>query len=431
MSERKKSNNKMIKRILSGVMAFAIALSMCMVAMPTRVLADEPVKGGFWVNDGKLINTTPSDPTKNVIYAQGVDVIDPTTIMEYSNNTLKIKKGITIDASIDGLWIAKPNQTIELSENNTFYLVNIENTANCVTIKMTQGSSVEIKSVTYYDPSPSTPMSLQEAVTAKHIKVENGKIEDTKIVYDGDTPTPDPDPTPSDIKVDDEVSEKGKTPAEAPTYKVTKKDGNTGEITYEKPATDAANVKETEEIPSEVVLGDGNTYKVTKVAKRAFADAPGKEKIKEIKVGENVDEIGEEACKGLPSLEKVNLGKNVKKIDKGAFANCGKLKKADLPADLEEVGESAFERTNLPSAKFGKKVKKVGRKAYYKCKKFKKLTVKSKKLTKKSRVAKNAFAGTNKKFKVKVKISNAKTKAATINVFKQKKIGYKPTWTVN
>ncbi len=281
--------------------------------------------------------------------------------------------------------------------------------------------------------SGSNTMSPEEAYKGGFLKVENGQIEGKyKIVYkkdeSGDTPDPD---TPTDVKVDDEVSEKGKTTAEAPTYKVTKKDGNTGEITYEKPATDAANVKETEEIPSEVVLPDGNTYKVTKVAKRAFADAPGKEKIKEIKVGENVDEIGEEACKGLPSLEKVNLGKNVKKIDKGAFANCGKLKKADLPADLEEVGESAFERTNLPSAKFGKKVKKVGRKAYYKCKKFKKLTVKSKKLTKKSRVAKNAFAGTNKKFKVKVKISNAKTKAATINVFKQKKIGYKPTWTVN
>ena len=125
------------------------------------------------------------------------------------------------------------------------------------------------------------------------------------------------------------------------------------------------------------------------------------------------------------SIETVNIG------GLPFLPGSTKLVRSLLDDLISDSKESAFERTNLPSAKFGKKVKKVGRKAYYKCKKFKKLTVKSKKLTKKSRVAKNAFAGTNKKFKVKVKISNAKTKAATISVFKQKKIGYKPTWSVN
>lgn len=411
MSERKKSNNKMIKRILSGVMAFAIALSMCMVAMPTRVLASDP-NGWFWVADGKIVDNL-GGATEYMDGQIEDTTIDPTTVLDYSDKTLIFKSAVTLKH----LGVMVKDQSISVNGKSTLGELTLY-TEN-ITVKMAADSTLTIEEFV----SGSKTMSLEEAQKGGYLKLENGKIDGNKIVYGEDTP--------SEVKVDEEVTEKGKTAAEAPTYKVTKKDGNTGEITYEKPATDAANVKETEEIPSEVVLPDGNTYKVTKVAKRAFADAPGKEKIKEIKVGENVDEIGEEACKGLPSLEKVNLGKNVKKIDKGAFANCGKLKKADLPADLEEVGESAFERTNLPSAKFGKKVKKVGQKAYYKCKKFKKLTVKSKKLTKKSRVAKNAFAGTNKKFKVKVKISNAKTKAATINVFKQKKIGYKPTWTVN
>lgn len=416
MSERKKSNNKMIKRILSGVMAFAIALSMCMVAMPTRVLAE--ARNDFWIIDG-AIKTSAAPGDEIQMWGENLSVA-PTSVLEYSSNTLTFKSAVSLEV----LGIGQNGQSISINGESTFAALYLSlKTIPNISVKMSADSTLTINKFLRFDGAETKEMSLEEAQKGDYLKLENGKIDGNKIVYSEDTP--------SEVKVDDEVSEKGKTTAEAPTYKVTKKDGNTGEITYEKPATDAANVKETEEIPSEVVLPDGNTYKVTKVAKRAFADAPGKEKIKEIKVGENVDEIGEEACKGLPSLEKVNLGKNVKKIDKGAFANCGKLKKADLPADLEEVGESAFEKTNLPSAKFGKNVKKVGKKAYYKCKKFKKLTVKSKKLTKKSRVAKNAFAGTNKKFKVKVKISNSKTKAATINVFKQKKIGYKPTWTVN
>ncbi len=417
MSERKKSNNKIIKRILSGVMAFAIALSMCMVAMPTRVLAAVPYD--FWVVDGAIVSAWQDNEQMDGTRSDTT----PLTSLDYANSTLIFKSAVNLER----LGIIQNGQSISVNGESTISDLSLSLQDVTITVKMSADSTLTINKFSRYDGTETKEMPLEEAQKGGYLKLENGKIEGNKIVYkkdeSGDTPT--------DVKVDEEVQEKGKTAAEAPTYKVTKKDGNTGEITYEKPATDAANVKETEEIPSEVVLGDGNTYKVTKVAKRAFADAPGKEKIKEIKVGENVDEIGEEACKGLPSLEKVTLGKKVKKIDKGAFANCGKLKKADLPADLEEVGESAFERTNLPSAKFGKKVKKVGRKAYYKCKKFKKLTVKSKKLTKKSRVAKNAFAGTNKKFKVKVKISDAKTKAATINVFKQKKIGYKPTWSVN
>ncbi|WP_081673521.1 leucine-rich repeat protein [Butyrivibrio sp. FC2001] len=122
-----------------------------------------------------------------------------------------------------------------------------------------------------------------------------------------------------------------------------------------------------------------------KTPEEAFADIAGKEKIKEIKIGDNTTEIGAEACRNLPSLKKVTLGKNVKKI---------------------------------------------GKKAFVKCKKLKNLTVKSKKLTKKSCIGKNAFTGTNKKLKIKIKVSKGKAKASIIKVFKQKKIGYKSTWTL-
>ncbi|WP_442855755.1 leucine-rich repeat protein [Butyrivibrio sp. XPD2002] len=77
-------------------------------------------------------------------------------------------------------------------------------------------------------------------------------------------------------------------------------------------------------VPAEVVLRDGNTYKVTKVGDRAFADIAGKEKIKEIKIGDNTTEIGAEAFRDLPSLKKVTFGKNVKKTGKKAFFKCKK-----------------------------------------------------------------------------------------------------------
>jgi hypothetical protein len=98
MSERKKSNNKMIKRILSGVMAFAIALSMCMVAMPTRVLADDI--RDFWVFEDGSIDTTLTghDENKMQMFGENLSVAPTTSVLVYSSNTLTFKSAVSLDA---------------------------------------------------------------------------------------------------------------------------------------------------------------------------------------------------------------------------------------------------------------------------------------------------------------------------------------------
>ena len=95
-----------------------------------------------------------------------------------------------------------------------------------------------------------------------------------------------------------------------------------------------------------------------------------------------------------------------------------KVKSATIPASVKingkiykitEVGEGAFSGcTRLTSVVIGSNISKIKSKAFYNCKSLKKITIKSKKLKKKS-IGSKAFKGTNKKAKVKVPKSKVKT----------------------
>ena len=95
-----------------------------------------------------------------------------------------------------------------------------------------------------------------------------------------------------------------------------------------------------------------------------------------------------------------------------------KVKSATIPASVKingkiykitEVGAGAFSGcTRLTSVVIGSNISKIKSKAFYNCKSLKKITIKSKKLKKKS-IGSKAFKGTNKKAKVKVPKSKVKT----------------------
>ena len=386
---REMKNNRVIKRILSGVMAFAVALTMCMVAMPTRVLAEDV---GYQINaDGTIVTPTTGTGIGYVFLAEGTTTsIESLIGIDTTSKTITLKGGNIKTISMDTSGYATYNVQ---GANKVDQLWTSDAT---LTINMTPGSSLEVPEL-YIQTNPKT--TLADAYAAGKIKVNGGEIKDGKLVATGE------------LKVGDEAQESGKTEDEAPTYKITKKEGDNREVAYVRPAKKAENIQETEEVKAEVTLIDGQIYKVTEISDNAFSAVGGKEKIKTVKIG-----------------------KNVKKIGKGAFSGCTNLKTADLPDELEEIGESAFEKTEVTSVTLGKKVKKVGKKAYYNCGKLKKVIVKTAKLTKKGKVGKNAFKKTNKKLKVKMKMSKKdakKAKEPTIKVFKQKKIGYVNTWTVS
>lgn len=146
------------------------------------------------------------------------------------------------------------------------------------------------------------------------------------------------------------------------------------------------------------VKANGQVYKVTSIASKAFA----KNK----------------------RLKKVELGKNIETIESSAFFGCRKLKSVTCNSKLKKIGNSAFEgcialkKITLPS-----KIKSIGKKAFKNCKKL--ATVQFKGKTPPS-FGKDCFKGIHKKAKFKVP-SKSKKK------YKKKltsKIGKKKTMTI-
>ena len=116
------------------------------------------------------------------------------------------------------------------------------------------------------------------------------------------------------------------------------------------------------------------TAPAKKTAKTVTVPATIKANGKTVKV----TAIAPNALKGMKKLTKVTIGSNVTTIGKNAFANDAKLTTVTI----------------------GKNVKSIGAKAFYKCKALKKITIKTKKLTKKT-VGSKAFTGINKKAVIK------------------------------
>ena len=144
-------------------------------------------------------------------------------------------------------------------------------------------------------------------------------------------------------------------------------------------------IKSKKKDASSIVIPDtvrlkGKTYKVVSVGKEAFM---GKEKLKMVQIGENVQLIGKNAFSGCISLRNVIIGKNVQIIGTEAFSNCTALDKIIIPF----------------------KVAKIGARAFYKCENLRYMVVKTKKLSAGS-IGNNAFG----KGAVNIKVKIDKTK---------------------
>lgn len=109
-------------------------------------------------------------------------------------------------------------------------------------------------------------------------------------------------------------------------YKVTKSSATTKEVTFVKPK----NSKKTSLTILDNIKIDGQTYKVTEVAAKAFKN---KKKLKSVKIGKNVKKIGKETFFGCKNLKKITIksttlktvGKNaIKGINKKAAIKCPK-----------------------------------------------------------------------------------------------------------
>lgn len=197
-----------------------------------------------------------------------------------------------------------------------------------------------------------------------------------------------PDTKPNENVVD------SATGATVAVTKPSKKDLE-GEAKFVKPQSNTgANVT----VPDTVTV-NGVKYKVTSVSANAFKNNT---KIKTVKIGKYVKEIGDNAFYGCKNLTKITLPSSITKIGKKAFYNCKKLKTITIPskAALTEIGDSAFYNCIvLTKITIPAKVTKIGAKAFYNCKKLKTITIKSTVL---SSVGKNAFKNIYKKATIKV-----------------------------
>ena len=69
---------------------------------------------------------------------------------------------------------------------------------------------------------------------------------------------------------------------------------------------------------------------------------PGRERIREIRIGEGVRALGESCFEACLGLRKVTLPKELKEIPKRAFAECRALETVELPESLKKLGFESF-----------------------------------------------------------------------------------------
>ncbi len=206
-------------------------------------------------------------------------------------------------------------------------------------------------------------------------------------------------------------------------FRVTKSKAGAAEVEFTAPASKNA---KSVTIPATVAL-EGVTYKVTKIADKAFQKNKkltkitlGKNiktignnafdnctKLKTVKLDTNLVTIGNYAFRKCTAITSITIPKKVKTIGKCAFDGCTRLKTLKLGASLETIGNYAFRGCkSITSVTLDKKVKTIGTKAFQNCKKLKKVTIKSTVLKK---VGSGAFKGikSNATFQVPKKKYNA------------------------
>ena len=388
-----RTNKRIARKIMCGILGFAVALSMCIGLVPQKVLAAGAI---YIMNDGTKLAEMKGDE-------------DPLLVIDEINNA----NSVSYDVSTKTLTMNGMTAKFFSGEITKFV---VKGTCSVETIYYPGPISVTLEGADasftigkIHSDATGDDFTPSAAADAKMITITGGKLSGDKIVADsadnrggtdgsggggtdgttnnsgsgtdgttnnssGVTDGTTTNSGSSDnaagtgntgkvkaLKVNDKVQEKGKTAAKSPTYKVTSVNAKNRTVTFVKPAN---NVSATVTIKDEVVLPDNQKYKVTAIADNAFANCKGKNNIKNIVIGQNV--------------------------------------------------------------------KKIGKKAFYSCAKAKKITVKSPYLTTKSTVGKYAFKNTDKNANVIIKLNKKYKKNATkvVNIFKQKNIGYVKTWKV-
>lgn len=120
-------------------------------------------------------------------------------------------------------------------------------------------------------------------------------------------------------------------------YQVTQSSETGGTVTYVKANKAAAKA----DVPAVVTIA-GKAYKVTAIAKNAFAN---NKKIKTVTIGKNVTMIGDKAFYKCTKLSKITIPAGVKKIGKQAFSGCKNLKSITIKTTKltnKTVGSKAF-----------------------------------------------------------------------------------------
>lgn len=93
--------------------------------------------------------------------------------------------------------------------------------------------------------------------------------------------------------------------------------------------------------------------------------------IKSVKIGSNVQIIGEHAFDKCVNIEKIEFGKSLKKIGSYAFSSCDKLNDIIIPDSVISIEEYAFSHCdNLKKIEFGKNLKNIGDGAFFYCNKL-------------------------------------------------------------
>lgn len=135
-------------------------------------------------------------------------------------------------------------------------------------------------------------------------------------------------------------------------------------------------------IPDTIEI-DGREFKVTKIARKAFAGSD----IESVQFESNITEIGEEAFRNCTKLENVELCNDTGSLGDRAFKGCNKLKSVKVPEGLEKIGKGTFrDCESLKKMELPNSVRTIGKKAFKNCKSMKKFTLgtASKKNTKSS-----------------------------------------------
>ena len=164
------------------------------------------------------------------------------------------------------------------------------------------------------------PTASPEATVAPTNAVSPAPVESPKADV---TPAPETSVTPLEkgMVISDDTSKA--------QYKITNLSETKKTVSYVKPNAKKAAVS----VPATVKI-QGETFKVTEIAKKAFYKD---KKIKKVTIGKNITKIGDKAFYGCKSLKKVTIkSKKISKVGKKAFGDTSKKLKFLMPKSKQK-----------------------------------------------------------------------------------------------